>query len=358
MRVVVTGATGNIGTSVIHSLSGDDRITEILGVARRVPDWKPPKTTFLAEDIRAPSLAESWRGADAVVHLAWAFQPTHRPLETWDVNVIGGIRAFEAAAMAGASTLVYASSVGAYSPGDGRRVDESWPTHSVPTAAYGREKAYLERYLDAFEHRHPHMRVVRLRPAFVFQRAAASEQRRIFASPLLPPWLVRRGRIPAIPAPAGLRFQAVHARDAAEAFRLAIVGDARGAFNVAAEPVIDLDRLGSLLGARPIAVPAAAARVAVGVAWRLHLVRADHELLRLFLRLPLLDAGRAHRELGWTPAYTGVEAISEMLDGMADGAGGPTAPLKPAGGRVGHAATAIDSDVHERERVWRAHARR
>jgi nucleoside-diphosphate-sugar epimerase len=330
VRVVVTGATGNIGTSLVDVLGSDDRVTEIVGVARRMPDWSPPKTTFLAEDIRAPNV-ESWRGADVVVHLAWAFQPTHRPLETWDVNVIGGIRAFEAAATAGASALVYASSVGAYSPADGRRVDESWPTHSVPTAAYGREKAYLERYLDAFEQRHPHIRVVRLRPAFVFQRAAASEQRRIFTSPLLPPWLVRRGRLPAVPAPAGLRFQAVHARDAAEAFRLAVVGDARGAFNVAAEPVIDLDTLASLLGARPIAVPAAAARAAVALAWRLHLVRSDDALLDLFLRLPLLDAGRAHRELGWTPAHTGLEAVSEMLDGMADGAGGPTAPLAPTG---------------------------
>jgi nucleoside-diphosphate-sugar epimerase len=330
VRVVVTGATGNIGTSLIDALSTDDRVTEIVGVARRVPDWNPPKTTFVAEDIRAPNVDESWRGADVVVHLAWAFQPTHRPLETWDVNVIGGIRAFEAAATAGVGALVYASSVGAYSPADGRRVDESWPTHSVPTAAYGREKAYLERYLDAFEQRHPHIRVVRLRPAFVFQRAAASEQRRIFTSPLLPHWLVRRGRLPAVPAPAGLRFQAIHARDAAEAFRLAVVGDARGAFNVAAEPVIDLDTLGSLLGARPIAVPAAAARAAVGLAWRLRLVRSDDDLLDLFLRLPLLDAGRAHRELGWIPAYTGVEAVGEMLDGMADGAGGPTAPLEPA----------------------------
>jgi nucleoside-diphosphate-sugar epimerase len=329
VRVVVTGATGNIGTSLIDLLSTDDRITEIVGVARRIPDWSPPKTTFLAEDIRAPDAEGSWRGADVVVHLAWAFQPTHRPLETWDVNVIGGIRAFEAAATAGASALVYASSVGAYSPADGRRVDESWPTHSVPTAAYGREKAYLERYLDAFELRHPHVRVVRLRPAFVFQRAAASEQRRIFAGPLLPPWLLRRGRIPAIPAPADLRFQAVHARDAAEAFRLAVVGDARGAFNVAAEPVIDLDTLGSLLGARPIPVPAAAARAAVGLAWRLHLVRSDDQLLDLFLRLPLLDTGRAHRELGWAATFTGVEAIGEMLEGMADGAGGPTAPLEP-----------------------------
>jgi nucleoside-diphosphate-sugar epimerase len=116
-----------------------------------------------------------------VVALAWAFQPTHRPLTTWDSNVLGNINVLQAAADAGVPTVVYASSLAAYSPGPGHHVDESWPTHSMPTAAYGREKAYLERYLDAYELRHPEIRVVRMRTSFIFKRSSASEQRRIFA---------------------------------------------------------------------------------------------------------------------------------------------------------------------------------
>ena len=77
--------------------------------------------------------------------------------------------------------LVYASSVGAYSPGPkDRAVDEGWPTHGWPGASYTREKAYLERVLDAFEARHPGVRVVRMRPGFIFKRESAHEQRRIF----------------------------------------------------------------------------------------------------------------------------------------------------------------------------------
>src|SRR3954454_21436593 len=194
VKVVVVGATGNVGTAVVRALTADDRVSEVLGIARRRPEWQPPKTTFVAADIAEDDLVPHLRGADAVVHLAWLFQPTHSPMVTWQANAVGSARVFEAASAAGVPALVYASSVGAYSPADGRRVDESWPTHSVPTAAYGREKAYLERYLDAFEARHPRIRVVRMRPAFVFQRGSGSEQRRIFAGPLLPRWLVRRGR--------------------------------------------------------------------------------------------------------------------------------------------------------------------
>ena len=61
----------------------------------------------------------------------------------------------EAAAARGPA-LVYASSVGAYSPGPkDRRVDETWPTGGVPTSFYSRHKAEVERLLDAFEREHP-----------------------------------------------------------------------------------------------------------------------------------------------------------------------------------------------------------
>jgi UDP-glucose 4-epimerase len=330
MRVLVTGATGNIGTSVIEALSADPAVDRIVGLARRRPDWSPTKTEFVEADVRSADLAALFRGADAVVHLAWVFQPTHDPLATWGVNVLGGIRVFDAAAEAGVRALVYSSSVGAYSPAQGRHVDESWPTHGLPTAAYGREKAYLERYLDAFELRYPQLRVARLRPAFVFKRQAASEQWRIFAGRLLPRAVARPGRLPVLPLPAGLRFQAVHADDLAEVFRLATTTDARGAFNVAAEPVLDHSAIGEIFGARPLSVPARPVRALLGAAWRLRAVPADDALLQLLLGLPTLDTGRVRREFGWSPRHSGADALREMLSGLADGAGMSTPPLRPA----------------------------
>jgi UDP-glucose 4-epimerase len=343
VRVVVTGATGNVGTAVVRALAKDTRVSEIIGIARRRTEWTPPKTTFLTADVATDDIEPHLRGADALVHLAWLFQPTHRPEVTWRANAIGSAHVFDAAAAAGVRALVYASSVGAYSPGAGRRVDESWPTHSVPQAAYGREKAYVERVLDAFEARHPDVRVVRLRPAFTFQRPAATEQRRIFAGPLLPTTMLRRGRIPVVPWPAGLRFQALHADDVAQAYRLAVVGDARGAYNVAADPVIDGNVVGNLLGARVVPVPRTLAHAGLAAVWRLHLVPAEPALLDLALALPLLDSTRIRTELGWSPAVSSVDALREALAGMVHHAGGPTPPLAPdsVGARLQEAATGI-----------------
>jgi UDP-glucose 4-epimerase len=343
-RVVVVGASGNVGTSVIEALGRDSQVTSIVGVARRLPEWAGPKTQWVTADVAKDDLTEVFRGADVVIHLAWLFQPTHDPLITWETNVLGSIRVFEAVARAGVPALVYSSSVGAYSPGPkDRAVDESWPTHGWPEAAYTREKAYVERVLDAFEPANPGIRVVRIRPGFIFKHEAASEQRRLFTGPLLPNRLVRPGAVPIVPDLPGLRFQALHSADAGEAFRLAAVRPVSGAFNIAAEPVVDAALLAECLQARVVPMPAWPVRAALSTAWRLHLVPASPGLFDAVLRLPIMDSSRARTELGWSPEHTSREAIAEFLRGLRDGAGMPTPPLaaRADGGRMHEVATGI-----------------
>ena len=336
MRVVVVGATGNVGTGVVEVLSGDPGVTSIVGVARRLPDWRPPKVTWVQADITTDELVPHFLGADAVVHLAWLFQPTHRPAVTWRNNVEGSVRVFEAVAAAAVPSLVHASSVGAYSPGPkDDAVDESWPTHGVPTCAYSREKAYVERVLDAFEARHPSVRTVRMRPGFIFKRQSAAQQRRLFAGPLLPGKLVRPQLIPFVPDFEGLRLQTLHPSDAAEADRLAVSRPVSGAFNLAADPVVDGTTLARLLGARRLSVPATAVRLGVATAWHLHLAPASPHLFDLAVKVPILDTTRARRELGWEPRLSALDAVAELLEGMRDNAGMETPPLDPrTGGRL------------------------
>ena len=335
-RIVVTGATGNVGTSVVRLLSEDPEVGSVRGLARRIPDWSPARTEWSAVDLASEQtdLTEEFAGADAVVHLAWAFQPTHDPAMTWRTNVLGSIRVFEAVAAAKVPALVHASSVGAYSPGPKEHaVDESWPTHGWPDAAYCREKAYLERALDTFERDHPAVRVVRMRPAFLFKRESASEQRRIFGGRFLPGQLARPDLLPFLPDIPGLRVQALHTDDAAQAYVLAVRSDVRGAFNLAGEPTVDAELLGEMLGARRVRLPRPAARSAIAAAWGLHLLPASPHLFDAVLRLPLMDCTRARTELGWHPGHTATEVLEEFLHGMQQGAGARTEPMK--GRKVG-----------------------
>src|SRR3954451_4043719 len=138
MRIVVTGATGNVGTSVVRALGRDERVEEIVGVARRLPDWRPERTRWVAADVARDDLRPIFEGADAVIHLAWLIQPSRDEAELERVNVAGSRRVFDAAADA-AAALVHASSVGAYSRGPrARAVDESWPTEGVSSSFYSR----------------------------------------------------------------------------------------------------------------------------------------------------------------------------------------------------------------------------
>ncbi|GAA2877701.1 SDR family oxidoreductase [Streptosporangium fragile] len=345
MRVVVVGATGNVGTSVVSALAADQNVTSILGLARRQPDWHPPKTGWRTADVVTSDLSPHFAGADAVIHLAWLFQPTRDPVTTWRANVIGSVRVFEAAARAGVPTLVYSSSVGAYSSGPkDHPVTEDWPTHGWPGASYGREKAYVERVLDVFERDHPGTRVVRMRPGFIFKRESATEQRRLFGGPFVPQRLVRPSLIPFVPDTPGLTFQAVHSADAGEAFRMAVTRPVSGAFNIAADPVITPSVLAELLDARLLPVSAWTLRSTVAAAWRMRLVPASPYLVDLVLRMPVMNTDRARTELGWEPRRTAVEAMRELFEGLRGAEGMETPPLSPrAGGpaRLGELATGV-----------------
>jgi UDP-glucose 4-epimerase len=331
MRVVVTGATGNVGSSLLRALAADDAVEFTLGVARRLPGEGLPGTGYAAADVAVDDLVPLFRSADAVVHLAWVIQPSHDREALWRVNVLGSQRVFDAAAEAGVKALVVASSIGVYSPREGAEpTDESWPRDGVPTAWYARQKAEVERRLDALEAEHPDLRVVRLRPALTFKRESASEQRRLFLGPLVPASLLKPGRLPVLPIPAGLTMQAVHADDVADAYRLAVVrDDARGAYNVAAEPALDAARLGSILGARPITVPRGLVRAAAALSWRARIQPTSPDWLDMGLGVPVLDTTRIRRELGWRETRAADETLHEWFGGLAEGAGGQTPPPEP-----------------------------
>ncbi len=331
MRVVVVGATGNVGTSLLEALEPEARVDQIVAVARRPPGRAFARTTFTAADVASSDLVPILRGADAVVHLAWLIQPGRTEAITHPVNVAGSERLFRAAVEANVSTLVYASSVGAYSPGPkDRLVDESWPTEGIPSSFYSRHKVAVERLLDRLEHEQPGLRVVRMRPGLIFKADAATEIRRLFAGPFLPRALLRPGLIPFVPDVDRLRFQAVHSRDVGDAYRRALLSDARGAFNLAADPPIGPPELAEMLRARRVKLPRTVLRGAAAATFALRLQPSEPGWVDMAFGVPLLDSARARRELGWEPAQSGTEALSELIEAMRQGTDYATPPLARA----------------------------
>jgi UDP-glucose 4-epimerase len=353
VRVVVTGGTGNVGTSVIKALSASPEVERIVGLARRRPAWEPPKTDWVEANVLSADLERIFDGADAVIHLAWAIQPSRDAATLERINIGGSRRVFDAVAAASVPKLVHASSVGAYSPGPkDREVDEDWPTDGTPSSFYSRHKVAVERQLDEFEAEHADVAVVRLRPALIFKDEAATEIRRLFVGPFLPSFLLRRGLVPALPRIPRLRFQAVHSDDVGQAYLRAVLADVSGAFNVAAEPPLSPEELAERIGVRSFPVPAGAVRRLADLSWRLRLQPTPPGWLDMALNVPLMSSRRAREELGWEASHSSVDALEELLKGMRRGHGQATPPLAEdsLGARVEDVKTGVGARQWNRDR--------
>ena len=331
MRIIVVGASGNVGTAVLRRLTAEPSVDTVVGVARRPPVGAGApydSASWESVDVSAPDavarLTAVFAGADAVISLAWRLQPS------WDIdtlqriNVEGTRAVAEAVAAAGVGRLVYASSIGAYAPSPGpQRRDESWATTGIPSSTYSRQKAEVERLLDGVD-----FPVLRIRPGIVLQPAAASEIARFFLGPYVPTSLLRPALLKLLPWPAGIRGQIVHADDLADAIVRGLVAGIDGGLNVATEPVLTKELVAGVLGAKAFDVPAGLIRGAVTATWKVHLQPTDAGWIDMAANVPIMDTSRA-RSLGWAPRHPTGEVLRDFLAALAAGTGTGSPALAP-----------------------------
>ncbi|WIB67235.1 NAD-dependent epimerase/dehydratase family protein [Curtobacterium sp. MCBD17_035] len=337
-RVAVVGATGNVGTALLRRLQAEEAVTGIVGIARRIPDRSADPyagvewhSVDVGADGAVAALTPLLEHVDAVVHLAWALQPTHDIPTQYRVNVEGTAAVLEAAAAAGVGQVVVASSVGTYRAADKRlRVDESWPVDGMATATYSIHKALNEAALDEFADTHPDIVVTRLRPGLVFQQPAAAEIRGLFLGHLVPMRVVRAARWAVLPLPGPFVFQAVHADDLADAYWRTIDRRAAGAFNIAAGPVLTPPRLAAVLGMRrAVRIPLRLLRAVVTLTWHLRIQPTDAGWIDIAANVPIMRTDKAREELGWEPQHTAVEAFADLVEGFRQGSSVPASgPLR------------------------------
>ena len=342
MRIAITGASGNVGTALLRRLqqvrAERPDTLEIVGISQRPPNHGAMPYTGvewhavdIADDDGGP-LRAALAGANAVVHLAWILQPNHDLAALHRTNVTGTANVLRAAREAGVGQVVCASSVGAYGrSGKETRRAEDWPATGIQESHYGRHKAEQEALLDRFAAENPAITVARLRPALTFQAEAGSEIGRYFLGQVIPRLLPGKLRLPIIPLPRGLAFQAVHADDVADAYWRVLDRRAGGAFNIAAEPVVTPVELARIFRAvRWLPVPFALVRAVVDLSWRLRLQPTDAGWIAMAEAAPVMGTHRAREVLGWEPRTSSVDAIREVLDGLAAGSGtAGSPPLSP-----------------------------
>ena len=320
-RVVITGASGNVGTALLARLATETDY-ELHGIVRRIP---PATDVYrcarwhqldLSQPKAVMQLQRLFRRAHCVVHLAWPLHPSHDERYVEEVGVDGSSAVLLGAHAAEVRHLVYFSSAAAYAPLPGRRVTESWPTAGVPTSPYSRTKAAVEALLDDYERAGDGLSITRLRPGFIVQRHAAASIRRLLFPRYLPPRWLRLLPILPIAATGSLHVPVVHADDVADACVRAIRRRAFGAFNLCAEPPLQLQHLAKALGPLPIPMPTGLARPLLDALWRARLQPLDASWLDLIGSMPLLSTQRAEEMLDWHPQHSSQQALAELAEGL------------------------------------------
>ncbi|MEH3139300.1 MAG: NAD-dependent epimerase/dehydratase family protein [Mycobacterium kyogaense] len=335
-RILITGASGNVGAGVLRELRRQEPQAELVGVCRRPPSrgqlydgvlWCPVDLSAADATTR---LTDAMRGADTVIHLALAVQPVDDEDYLYRVNVVGTQAVLDAMRATGVSHLIYASSLGIYAPNESTTpVPETYPTTGQATSVYSRHKVAVESLLDDFERDHPDTVVSRFRPTVVVARHAAFEIRSLYVGSAIPRaafTVAQRRALPLLPLPRGLALQFVHADDVGDAVVRLLRRRATGSFNVASD-VLSGSALAGLVGARPLRVSPAGMRTAVVALHRLRVLAVTPGWYDVATRSPVMDTARTREELGWVPRHSSTDAARELIDGLADGATGTSPAL-------------------------------
>jgi nucleoside-diphosphate-sugar epimerase len=309
MKVLVTGATGFIGTEVARQLAWR-------GWQPRLAVRRPSRGLLVSAleaevvhaDLLAPAtLRRAVEGCDAVIHLGGraVFEPARRLVDTF----VHGTRALaEAAVDAGVGRFVFASSLLVHGS-EVAPITASTPPR--PAVDYGRVKLLVERRLAALGTA-TGMQVANLRLPHVY---GPTDQ--LFGR-------IRRGWV-VVPGRSDAPYAHLHVRDAA---RVLIAAAERGWTGASAvgdrEPVGwgtflgEVDR--ALPGLRVARFPAPFARagteaLAVATTWRTHpMLQTPDAVVSWNLRLPV-DPRALWSELGLEPQLpTYREGIAATLD--------------------------------------------
>jgi nucleoside-diphosphate-sugar epimerase len=263
-------------------------------------------------------LKDAFSGADVVVHLAFLIVGGNKDT-TRAINVEGTLNVFRAAAAAGVNRFVYASSVAAYGFHSDNPVGmtEDWPTRPARRLFYAREKAELEALLQDEAGANPKLALYLLRPPIVLGPHTVGAKE--LPGPLRP--LSRRfnGRIPRTPIPLpafvpDLPVQFIHEDDVGQALvQCVVAAGAPGAYNIAGDGVLSFVDVARELGLRPLRLPAAPAQLGARVMSRVPFLPSIASWVEAMSHPAVMDTTRAKTELGWTPRYTGLEALRDTL---------------------------------------------
>lgn len=338
MRILITGASGYIGTRLLTALlapAGAWRdVAEVVVVDIRPPRVTDPRVRYEArsvtEDMR-DLLADPRRPVDVALHLAWCVDPLRDAAKQREICIGGTRRFLDGCSAGGVKQVLFVSSMTAYgaNPAHAEPVPEYEPLKERWHFQYSAEKREAEGLCRRFAEDRPGTLLQIVRPAIV---GGPNVSNFIFRGMDRPVNFMALGYDPPI--------QFVHEDDAAEAILAVARSRLPGAFNIAADGLLRLSEAYGVLGVeRVVRLPLQALRAALAAAWRFNLRKiseAPADFMWFLVHPCLMSNRRLKEEVGFLPRIGAREVLESFRRARLTGAAGSSkVSLPEAPSRVG-----------------------
>jgi UDP-glucose 4-epimerase len=308
--VAIVGASSFLGANLVGVLEEDDRIGRIVAIDAEPPVTGQKKTRFYEVDLTQPGtdarLAEilGAEHADTVVHLAFLASPTNAVAWAHELESVGTMHVLVAARQAGVRKVVAWSQTLLYGaePSNPNFLAEHHPLRAPRDEAFFADKIQAEAEAARFAERNPDAVVTVLRTAPILGPTVHNYLTRYLARRVVPTMM---GFDPLL--------QFLHEVDAIAAFKLAIDRDVPGTFNVVGDGVLPLSTVIKLAGRVALPVPHPIAQSLTALGWLAQLVEAPPSFLKYLRFLCVADGARARERMGFRPAYTTREALTDFV---------------------------------------------
>ncbi|WP_280222123.1 NAD-dependent epimerase/dehydratase family protein [Nocardia neocaledoniensis] len=315
MKVAVTGAAGYLGSNLIPQLL--ERGHEVVAIDRAAPTISDPAVTWVSGDVLDPaSMRTALAGAEVVYHLVALITLAEKNDLAWRVNTEGVRVTAEAALEVGARRFVHTSSIHAFDQYRAGHIDETTVRSADPgLPVYDRSKwageqelrTVIERGLDA----------VIVNPTGVYGPVDHPDRLSRLNSVAAE---AMRGRTPVM---IGGGFDLVDVRDVAHGLILAGEKGRTGENYLLGgymTALLDLCRMAAArTGAKGprFAIPAkalgAVLPIVEPIGKRFGSDILSKAALGAILSAPIVDHGKAERELGYHPRPT-AETVADLVD--------------------------------------------
>jgi UDP-glucose 4-epimerase len=303
-RVLITGLASHWGGRLAQRLERDGSVAAIIGIDERDPQHAFDRTEFVRVAPEAHLLRRIIRAAqiDTVIDTRLDGGGTARAPHEAGVDATRALLIAAGGDGSPVRKLVFKSSALVYGA---ERDDPAFFTEEMertrpPRGGLERSVVEAERLLAEFADANPRTTVTVLRFAPAIGDEARSAQLALLALPLVPSIL---GFDP--------RWQFIHEDDVIGAMRHAATGELPGAYNAAADGVLALSEIVSLLGKATLPVLPPWGTVFAAIQLRRLGLPAPVELLR-DLRFGRGLDNRRLKATGYTYAYTTREAVLEL----------------------------------------------